>query len=59
MLDPEILKVLDSPWVQSKRDKFGREIWGFELKPGAPDEAVKAFRAFREAQAALDATETM
>jgi len=50
MIDPEVLNILDSEWVQQKRDERGEETWGFELKPGAPKSAITAFDRFLEAQ---------
>jgi len=54
MLDSEVLKVLESEWVQSPKDKLGRDSWGFELKPGAPESVKMDFLEFLEAQACED-----
>ena len=51
MLSQEVLKVLESEWVQPAKDENGEETWGYELKPGAPDDVVKAFNEFLEADA--------
>jgi len=51
MLSSEVLKILDSEWVQSPKNNDG---WGFELKPGAPDDVKRAFAEFLEAQAEED-----
>ena len=47
-------KILESEWVQSKRDRRGREPWGHELKDGAPDDVKKAFQEFLNACARED-----
>ena len=49
MIAREILKVLDSEWVQAKKDEDGNETWGYELKEGAPDDVKEAFRKYQEA----------
>ena len=49
MLSDEVLAILDSPWVQAKRDKKGRETWGWELKEGVPPDVVEAFKEFQDA----------
>jgi len=54
MLAPEVLEILDSEWVQSPKDKNGKDTWGFELKLSAPDDVKKAFKVYLEAQAAED-----
>ena len=54
MIDPEVVKVLESSWVQNKRDKNGEETWGWELKEGAPEDVKKAFEDFLEAQSFED-----
>jgi len=54
MLSNEVLKVLESEWVQSPKDENGQDTWGFELKPGAPEDVKKAFIEFLEAQAGED-----
>ena len=41
MLSQEVLKVLESEWVQPAKDENGEETWGYELKLGAPDDVVK------------------
>ena len=43
MIMPEKLAILDSEWVRSKRDKKGRETWGYELVEGAPEEIKAEF----------------
>ena len=53
MLSPEVCNILESEWVQSPLDENGEETWGFELKPGAPDDVVKDFDKFLRASAAL------
>jgi len=50
MIDKEILKILDSEWVQNKRDENGNETWGHELKEGAPVDVVRAFQEYEQAQ---------
>ncbi|MCL2200587.1 MAG: hypothetical protein FWB75_01375 [Oscillospiraceae bacterium] len=44
-------KILESEWVQPKRDKRGRETWGHELKEGAPEDVKKKFQECQEALA--------
>jgi len=51
MINP---KILESEWVQPKRDKRGRETWGHELKEGAPDDVREAFQKFLDACARED-----
>ena len=50
MIDREELKILESEWVCSKRDKNGEETWGYELVEGAPkevrEELEELMRAF-------------
>ena len=46
----ELLRVLDSEWVQQKHDENGDETWGYELKEGAPEHIREAFEAFQKAQ---------
>jgi hypothetical protein len=57
MLDPKVCEVLENEWVQQKRDVTGQETWGYEIKPGAPDDVVAAFNEFLEAQATLEEIE--
>jgi hypothetical protein len=52
MLSPEILEILGNEWVQPRRDNNGKETWGYELKPGAPNDVIAAFDDFLEASAA-------
>jgi glutaredoxin 2 len=52
MLSQEVLKVLESEWVQPTKDENGEETWGYELKLGAPDDVVIAFDEFLDASAA-------
>lgn len=40
--------ILESEWVEQKRDKKGRETWGHQLKEGAPPDVVEKFRQFEE-----------
>jgi len=51
MLSNEVLRILESEWVQHPKDDNGEETWGFELKPGAPEDIVNAFNEFLKASA--------
>ena len=53
MLSDEVLKVLESEWIQAPKDENGEETWGFELKHGAPEDVAKEFDNFLRASAAL------
>lgn len=44
-VNPEIL---ESEWVEGKKDKNGNEAWGHQLKPGAPESVRREFEQFEE-----------
>jgi len=43
-------KILASEWVEGKKDKYGRETWGYQLKKGAPESVRREFEQFQETQ---------
>jgi len=44
-VDPTIL---ESEWIESKKDKNDNDTWGHQLKEGAPESVKREFEQFEK-----------